>query len=382
MRFGIYEQAAFGKQRLRLGESLQPCCGQVLVDCAAQGKRGEPVQQVATNQARTLYEGAEALRLAHRGRHGMDHQYPLRVLLGASRVPSDQQQPTLIVEAEQERVDALRQQLARSHGSSPVLISQSVLGANPDTELTWFHYNDSRMNGVLPPERWQVMYPNIQLDHQETHRAQTLAQVLSEWPDACAGERGIHLTISQGDPIEVISGAGEWLQRIHRIKLDGPHAEMLWLETFNKLLQEHGFRLDKKVALSWDLDPFTAKLIGKQADMDALQQQLRRDLQLSQEREKELSAALHHVFPYPTYRIKRPDLASFQNQELVNHFAFYGIREGVDLQFESAYKEMQELRAQQAECAAKLQLLENKARQTAQQLELLKELFTRLMVTP
>jgi hypothetical protein len=354
----------------------------MLVDCAAEDKRGEPVQQVATNEAQSLYEGAEALRLAHRGRHGMDHQYPLRVLVGASRVPSDQQQPTLIVEAEQERFDALRRQLARAHSSSSVQISQSVLGANPDTELTWFHYNDPRMNGVLPPERWQVVYPNIQLDHQETHRAQTLAQVLSEWPDACAGEQGIHLTISQGDPIEVISGTGEWLQRIHRIKLDGPHAEMLWLDRFDRWLQEHAFRLDHKVALSWNLDPFTAQLIRKQTDMDALQQKLRRDLQLSQEREKELSTALHHVFPYPTYRIKRPDLASFQNQELVNHFAFYGIREGVDLQFASAYKELQELKAEHAECAGKLQLLENKTRQTGQQLELLKELFTRLMVTP
>jgi SAM-dependent methyltransferase len=45
-----------------------------------------------------------------------------------------------------------------------------------------------------------------------------------------------------------------------------------------------------------------------------------------------LKASLSHVFPYAAYREKRPDLSTFNDQQLVEHFTTFGIREGVDIQ--------------------------------------------------
>ena len=304
----------------------------------------------------------------------------LQVLVGASRLPADGHRSTLIVEAEDEHLEALRLQLSRAQGSLPVLIRHAVLAATPDAVLTWFRYNDKRMNGVLPLERWQIEYPNIQLDCQETCQAKTLAQILGGWPAACDGEQGIELTISQGDPIEVLNGAGEWLQRIQRIKIESPQAKTLWLEACDAWLQQRGFRMDPEVPLSWNLDQTATEMIRTQAENNNLYQQLQADKELHAKREEELLVALQHVFPYSAYREKRPDLAQYKDSGLVNHFVAHGISEDVDLHFDSVLNEVQSLREERAEEAAKLELLENKTRQTAQQLELLKDLFARLMV--
>ena len=45
-----------------------------------------------------------------------------------------------------------------------------------------------------------------------------------------------------------------------------------------------------------------------------------------------LIAALHHVFPYASYRDQRLDLVSMSDNDLVNHFVSYGIHEGVNIQ--------------------------------------------------
>ncbi len=312
----------------------------------------------------------------------MDEPSLLRVLVGASRLPRGLDQPTLIVEAENERLKALELQLRRVESPFPVLLRQGVPGARDQAELTWFCYNDSRLNGTVPPERLRLEYPNVQLDAQVTLQSKTLALILSEWPAANDGDQSIEITISQGDPVELLSGAAEWLRRITRIKLQSPHARTLWLEPCDAWLQKQGFRLEPQEPLCWRLDPLAAQLIRQQADIDAMCQQHQQEIQLHVNREQDLLAALRHVFPYPAYRDKRPDMASAKDHDIVNHFVAHGIKEGVNLQFSPLYEELKQLRADRAGEAGRLHLLETKTRQTAQHLELLKDLFARLMVNP
>lgn len=304
----------------------------------------------------------------------------IRVLVGASRLPTNQDQATMIVNAENEHIEELRLQLSRSHGGFPLLLSQAVLAASHHSEVIWFRYNDSRLNGVVSPERWKIEYPNIQLERQETLQATTLSQILSGWPAANEGNQGIEVTLAQGDPIEVLSGAGEWWQRIRRITLLGPKANILWKEACDAWLEQRGFRQDPQVPLSWMLDPLAAQLISQQAVIEALRQQHQEDLKQHAKREQELLMALNHVFPYTAYREKRPDMVTYKDQDLVRHFVVHGIREGVDLTFSGVQNELQQLRAQRTHDAGRLELLESKTRQTAQHLELLKEMFARLMV--
>lgn len=312
----------------------------------------------------------------------------LQVLVGASRLPADEHQATLIIEAEEEQLESLRLQLSRAQGRLPVQMVKAVLSASPDTEVTWFRFNDKRMNGIVPLEKWQVAYPNIQLYSQEAYRAQTLATILSSWQAAQDNHEGVYLTISQGSPIDILDGAGEWQQRIKRISIQSPQVKVLWLEACDSWMRQHGFRQDHEDPLSWNLDPLATELIHKQAEINALCQRHKENQEQHAKREQELLAALSHVFPYQSYRDKRPDLVKFKDQELVNHFVSCGIKEGVDLQFTSVHLGLQrladdkqrQLLEEKDEEAAKLELLDNKMRQTAQQLEVLKELFSRLMV--
>ena len=46
-----------------------------------------------------------------------------------------------------------------------------------------------------------------------------------------------------------------------------------------------------------------------------------------------LMAALRHVFPYASYRDQRSDLASINDNDLVDHFVNHGIHEGIDIHF-------------------------------------------------
>lgn len=329
----------------------------------------------------------------------------LQVLVGASRLPVDEHQPILIIEAEEERLESLRLQLSRGQRCFPVQMVKGILAATPEVEVTWHRFNDKRMNGVLPLEQWQVAYPNIQMNSQEACKAQTLATILSAWPAARDSQDDIYLTISQGSPIDALNGSGDWLQRIKRISIQSPQAKMLWLDVCDSWMQQHGFRQDHEDPLTWNIDPLATELIHKKAEINALaqrhkeneEQHAKREQELlaeinalaqrqkeSQEqhakREQELLAALSHVFPYSSYRDKRPDLVKFKDQELVNHFVLCGIKEGVDLQFISVHRELQRILEEKDKEAAKFELLDNKMRQTAQQLEVLKELFARLMV--
>jgi len=304
----------------------------------------------------------------------MDGLPRLCVLIGASRLPSTNpthSDATLILEAEADRAEALQQDLARGGGSDgDVVIVQAVLVANPGDDSPWFRYNDSRLNGPVNPERWQPLYPNAQLLQHDTCRGQTLAQLLEAWP-AAAGGGGISLTISQGDPLAALAGAGPWLARLQRIELQGPRAATLWHEPVDTLLREQGFRAVPDQPLCWIPDPLATRLIQQQSQLEE-----------ASNRQELLLTALRHLFPYASYRAKRPDLADLTDLDLVDHFVFTGLREGVDLRFAAIHNELEQLQGQRAEDGARIALLDRQTERTAQQLDLLKELVARSIVDP
>jgi len=306
----------------------------------------------------------------------------LQVLIGPIRMPEAQPQPMLVVDAQADRLEALRQQLGPLLDTSAVVLRQAVLAASPQVDVTWFRFNDARLNGVVCLESWQPHYPNLELIGQENLAAETLADILNAWPAAANDQIGIDLTIAQGDPIQVLAGAGDWLHRLQRIQLMGPRASELWQESCDPWLQQQGFRPDLQNPVCWTLDPVAGRLIQQQAEIEALRRQHQQDLRQHAETRNALLGALRHVFPYSTYRQLRPDIAAFSDPNLVDHFVEHGIHEGVNLQFSAVEGELQQLRAHQATDSARIELLNEKTRHTAQQLDLLKDLFARLMVNP
>jgi hypothetical protein len=308
----------------------------------------------------------------------MEGLHCLPVLIGPIRMPDAQPQPTLVVDAQADRLEALRQQLGSMPGCEAVELKHAVLGASHEAEVTWFRFSDARLNGVVPLESWQPHYPNLQLIGQDSLLAQTLEDILSAWPAAENDRSGIDLTLAQGDPLQVLAGAGCWLHKLQRIRLQGPRVKELWWDSCDPWLQQQGFRPDPQDPLGWILDPVSVSLIQQQRQIKDLRLQHDQEINQQSARQDSLLAALRHVFPYTNYRLLRPDLGSFNDEELVDHFVAYGINEGVNLQFSAVECELQQLRVD----SARVELLSEKTRHTAQQLDLLKDLFTRLMVNP
>ncbi|QVL52597.1 MAG: hypothetical protein KFB97_14585 [Cyanobium sp. M30B3] len=314
----------------------------------------------------------------------------LRVLIGPRRFEDWNPQPTLVVEAETDRLAVLRQQFAHRLASGNLECRQAVLAATANSEVDWHTYNDPRLNGVVPLERWQPHYPNLQHSGHAIFPADTLANILSTWPAAADHNKELELSIGQGDPLQVLLGAGSWLQRLRRIQLQGPRAAELWRESIDSWLQDQGFRPDPHDPLIWNLDPLAVRLSQQQREFETLHLQYQEELQELAEQASKTKEALRQIFPYNVYKEKRPDLAAFTDHQLLDHFVNTGIHEGVNLQFSALENALQsqlqqlhaEREAEREAETARVELLQEKSRHTAQQLDLLKDLFARLMVNP
>jgi chromosome segregation ATPase len=130
-------------------------------------------------------------------------------------------------------------------------------------------------------------------------------------------------------------------------------------------------------------DTLAIQLQQLQAQQEDLSQQCERAFE---EREsaarKALLAALRQLFPYSAYRDSRPDLASLKDQDLVDYFVSHGIHEGGNLTYSAMESELQHLRSSMEDANAKAELFNQKSSHTAAQLDLLKDLFTKMTVQP
>jgi GT2 family glycosyltransferase/glycosyltransferase involved in cell wall biosynthesis len=262
----------------------------------------------------------------------------LHILVGSAPVATNDPTPTLIIEAELERLEAMRQSHENAENRAEWFFHQAVLSAAAQQDLTWYRFSDERYDGPIPLERWREFFPNLQLRQPATLRSQTLANILAQWPAALENQSPFHLTIRQGDPIEILKGAGSWLSRIERIELQGPKADVLWEEACGNWLAQQGFHRASDASLSWVLDPRALQLIQQRAEIENLKEQLSTTLQHQPQKSEDINSALiqafealHLIFPYAAYRKKRPDLADFNDSDLISHYIEYGIREGIDL---------------------------------------------------
>ena len=296
--------------------------------------------------------------------HGMGSSSLLHVLVGSSHVSTEDPSPTLVVEAEPERIEALRQTLSAAQGVEELVIQQALLASSADVELVWHRFSDSRFDGIVPLERWREFYPNLQLLQAETLRSQTLAELLAQWPAANEGQPEISLTLSQGDPIEVLKGADAWLHRLQRIELRSPKADALWLDSCGRWLEKQGFRRESESILCWTLDAKSVQLMRQQAEIANLSQQLsaiapqhQAELEEGESRYTSTLKALSLTFPYKAYRNKRPELEHLSDPDLIAHFIAHGMSEGVELDFASLQSEWEKSRSEQPEVASFLPLL-------------------------
>lgn len=196
---------------------------------------------------------------------------PLNVVIGApsliTQLPAG---PTLLVEAEGERLAALS--AALEHRQHPLCWHQAVLAAEADTVVTWHRFSDRRLDGPIGLERWQPLYPNVQLQASQPLVGTRLETLLENWPEAKVSSGTFQLMVRQGDPLAALQGAGPWLRRLEQVELLGPGAAAIWGETIDSWLEARGFCPQEGRQDAWRRDPLATRLL----ELDALQQE--RDL--------------------------------------------------------------------------------------------------------
>lgn len=285
-----------------------------------------------------------------------------------------------MVDALASNLEALRRQVNRTPTSNQFVWKQALLASSAQNEVAWYSYNDNRLNGVVSLERWLSFYQNLQLIKQEMLPAQTLAAILHDWQATINEQSRINLTIAQGNPLEVLQGAGRWIHRIQRILLQGPRAAELWKDSCNSWLQQQGFQPDTHKPLCWNLVPLSSRMVRLPEDTEEQHMMLELKMNALIDRRDKLNAALSLVFPYAAYRRERTDLSDYSDTEILEHFVAYGIHDKVNIQPSIMESKLEQLQAERSAQDALLELLKEQARQTAQQLDLLKEQITKLIM--
>jgi hypothetical protein len=186
----------------------------------------------------------------------------LMVLVGApaaaGALPSGGESSILVVEADLERAQRLRQQLG---GDPQVVLCVEVLAARSEEPVPWFQFNDGRLNGPLSLEAWRDRYPNLRQLGEEQRRGRRLEDVLEAW----AAKRGLAqrpsltLQLRQGDPLKALEGLGNWTQALQRVELALPGGVTQSAGPLQAWLVERGFRAGEGDEHAWERDPLATQ---------------------------------------------------------------------------------------------------------------------------
>lgn len=198
----------------------------------------------------------------------------------------------VVVEADQERADWLRERL---QGRQNTMVCTDVLSAETGALISWCRFNDTRMNGPLTVMHWKKRYPNLRQEGVEQRRSRRLEDVLNNCTFVEKVKDLITLHIHQGDPLTTLEGLGPWLRQVEAVQ--GAEHLMLRGTPAEDWLANRGFRKEEDTLTGWRWDPLTTlQLILQEQDaqIDTLESQLVQataELEKSQTKNEALSRA-------------------------------------------------------------------------------------------
>ena len=280
--------------------------------------------------------------------------------------------PCLILDADQSALDAFaseHQPLLQEHSNAVVL--QSVVLAGPDDDVViWRHFSDSRFNGVWDLSTWFELAPNLFELDQTSIQAATMSSVLQQSNLIAESWNTIRLFLRQGDPVQILHGAGWLLKCCTSILLRYPGIPCEKRIDFEEACSALGFTRSAVDDDAWipkisdwtEIQVTTLQLLfdatlyrlirpdlQEYSDSDLLHHWLNssdpRSLvdqmhrcqrtmprQIDEVRSDDpILQALRSLFPYDFYRRERPDLSDMSDESLLTHFCQTGISEGVQL---------------------------------------------------
>jgi len=96
-----------------------------------------------------------------------------------------------------------------------VELAAMLIGAESG-EVAWFHYNDSRHNGLVGPDALLANYPNLRLLSVELRPTSTLHDLLAGWEPAAGAGQGL-LVLCDDAGLSWLPGAGQTLRRVEQL---------------------------------------------------------------------------------------------------------------------------------------------------------------------
>ena len=305
----------------------------------------------------------------------MDSGHCLDVVVGRPSSPRQLPEgPCLLIDAELFDREAWFDQTSTQVHPWPLLFENCVLAHADGQALVWNNFSDQRFDGPWSLSEFISNYPNLRLIDSRDVAGISLESILSRYAHLFKSDSTFHLTIRQGDPCQVLSGAGSWLDRCSRISLRGasfgaqvrsriekeleavsfcqceddptvwsPKLKTISVKRWSTLLEGLKSSFDVKAyrLLRPDLCHYSdAALLEhwlSEPDLPRLQDVMKRLAFQQPRRMDEMSdeetsvQCLLSIFPFEHYRSIRPDLAAFTDRQLLNHFWDLGRSEGADL---------------------------------------------------
>lgn len=312
----------------------------------------------------------------------MDSEQCLNVFVGCPpllrKLPDG---PCLLLDADQDVLDAFQAQYPTKDHKDFVCLESKVLAAPDDGSVIWRRFSDSRFNGVWNLRAWLEIAPNLrELDQYSVHTT-TFSSVLEQSTLSADSWDSIRLFLRQGDPVQILKGAGELLKSCTSILLRYPGLPLQMEHNFAETCSAFGFEQVNIDDNAWvpkrsewsevkvlDLVRRNSSLMDMVktffdassyrqicSDLDGLSDsdllehwlnssdpitliaEMRRRQRLTLARfdagrVDPILEALRSLFPFEFYRSLRPDLSQLDDNDLMVHYCDSGLKEGIYLE--------------------------------------------------
>lgn len=246
---------------------------------------------------------------------------------------------------------------------------EGLIGEN-DEEYEYFFYNDIRFNGLKSKKSLKKDYPNLRIIKSEKRRKFRLNKILDKWEPSKNG-KGNLIIINQQSKLYILS---------HYITLEkfGLFVEISFYsknlysdEEVNLYLQDQNFEnfSSKKIYYVkencfvniWKFNKFLELKNNYQKNID------------------NLNRTIKTIFPYELYKKKRPDLGSFKNIELINHFNRFRDKEKINLSEYNYIDKLENLHKSQSQLINKIKGIQGYIKNAKDNLEANAKIATELL---